>query len=134
MLNNLKRSYIGHTTQRSKKLQCIFLRGFAASDHVVRQLKERGDLSGPMPHLLSVKPRSSPAGAFHSTTIANYQLNRGPYGNNLSGQSADFSVGLATVSGVAWVTCEALIRLSTRVRANCWAISIGISRRQATVA
>ena len=50
-LSNLKRPYIGSAAQRSKKLQRIFSQGFAASDHVVRQLKERGNPS----HV--VKPR-----------------------------------------------------------------------------
>ena len=40
----------------------------------------------------------------------------------------------ASVSGVGRGACLALIRLSTRVRANCSAISNGINRRQATVA
>src|SRR5262249_26587167 len=60
--------------------------------------------------------------------------NRGLSRDNLSDQLSDVSAGLVTGSGIARVCCEALIRLSTRVRANCWAISIGIIRRQATVA
>ena len=50
-LSNLKRPYIGRAAQRSKKLQRIFSQGFAASDHVVRQLKQRGNPSH------TVKPR-----------------------------------------------------------------------------
>ena len=50
-LSNLKRPYIGRAA-RSKKLQRIFSQGFAASDHVVRRLKDRGNPSH------TVKPRS----------------------------------------------------------------------------
>ena len=54
--------------------------------------------------------------------------------NLRSAKLPDLSAGLATVCGVAGGTCEALIRLSARVRVNCWAISSDINKRQVTVA